>query len=184
MACQYQKIELNDDMMERRITGVTQSSCHLDWSLEDGDNNDKVAFIIAGVDHTGIINVISGSIQDTMMKMTPAMTTKFVKMTVLVVNTDGLPPGYARIDLTGLDIQGVLGLKWFIRTTPTLPEDSAQRASVGPEQDDPVIEESGLVDLQHGLGDIGVHVTRDDCQLFFQRYDKDRDGRLDYREFA
>lgn len=40
------------------------------------------------------------------------------------------------------------------------------------------------LDLQHGLGDIGVHVTQDDCQLFFQRYDKDRDGRLDYREFA
>lgn len=29
-----------------------------------------------------------------------------------------------------------------------------------------------------------MHVTQDDCQLFFQRYDKDRDGRLDYREFA
>ena len=27
-------------------------------------------------------------------------------------------------------------------------------------------------------------MSHDDCQLFFQRYDKDRDGRLDYREFA
>lgn len=40
------------------------------------------------------------------------------------------------------------------------------------------------LDMQHGLADIGVHVTQDDVNLFFQRHDKDRDGRLDYREFA
>ena len=40
------------------------------------------------------------------------------------------------------------------------------------------------LDLQHGLQDIGVNVTTDDCNLFMQRYDKDRDGRLDYLEFA
>lgn len=40
------------------------------------------------------------------------------------------------------------------------------------------------LDMQHGLADIGVHVTLDDCNLFFERYDKGRDGRLDFREFA
>ena len=40
------------------------------------------------------------------------------------------------------------------------------------------------LDVQHGLSDIGVHVSIDDVNLFFQRHDKDRDGRLDYREFA
>ena len=39
------------------------------------------------------------------------------------------------------------------------------------------------LDLKHGLADIGVHVTHDDVNLFFERHDKDRDGRLDYREF-
>ena len=39
------------------------------------------------------------------------------------------------------------------------------------------------LDMQHGLQDIGVHVTLDDINLFFDRYDKGRDGRLDYREF-
>ena len=39
-------------------------------------------------------------------------------------------------------------------------------------------------DVQYGLADIGVHVTADDVNLFFQRYDKDRDGRLNYHEFA
>ncbi len=40
------------------------------------------------------------------------------------------------------------------------------------------------LDMQYGLQDIGVHVTLDDINLFFDRYDKGRDGRLDYREFA
>ena len=40
------------------------------------------------------------------------------------------------------------------------------------------------LDLQHGLQDIGVNLSGDDVNLFMQRYDKDRDGRLDYREFA
>ena len=40
------------------------------------------------------------------------------------------------------------------------------------------------LDMVHGLADIGIHVTQDDVDLFFQRYDKDRDGRLDFREFA
>ena len=34
------------------------------------------------------------------------------------------------------------------------------------------------------MADIGVHVTADDVNLFFQRHDRDRDGHLDYREFA
>ena len=40
------------------------------------------------------------------------------------------------------------------------------------------------LDLQHGLADIGVHVTIDDVHLFFEQYDKNRDGRLDERELA
>ena len=39
-------------------------------------------------------------------------------------------------------------------------------------------------DMTYGLADIGVHVTKDDVNLFFQRYDKDQDGKLDYLEFA
>ena len=39
-------------------------------------------------------------------------------------------------------------------------------------------------DILHGLADIGVHVTSDDVNLFFKRYDKNYDGRIDYMEFA
>lgn len=40
------------------------------------------------------------------------------------------------------------------------------------------------LDMKHGLQDIGVHVTQEDVNLFFERHDRDRDGRLDYREFS
>ena len=40
------------------------------------------------------------------------------------------------------------------------------------------------LDIQYGLADIGVHVSGDDVALFMQRHDKNRDGRLDYQEFA
>lgn len=39
-------------------------------------------------------------------------------------------------------------------------------------------------DIKYGLADMGVHVTAEDVDLFVQRHDKNRDGRLDYREFA
>ena len=100
MACQDN--EVNDAMNKRRISGVTQTSCHLDWSLEEeGDNNDNsnVVFIVAGVDQYGMINIISGSILETKMEMTPAITSKFVKMTVLAVNRNGL------LDMKEMDIE-------------------------------------------------------------------------------
>ena len=38
-------------------------------------------------------------------------------------------------------------------------------------------------DVRYGLADIGVHVEQEDARLFVERYDKDGDGRLDFREF-
>ena len=40
------------------------------------------------------------------------------------------------------------------------------------------------MDVQHGLADMGVNVSLEDVNLFFQKHDKDRDGRLDVREFS
>ena len=97
VACQDN--EVNDAMTKRRISGVTQTSCHLDWSLKEGDNNDNVVYIVAGVDHAGMISIISGSILETKMETTPAMTSKFFKMTVLAVNSNGL------LDMMEIDIE-------------------------------------------------------------------------------
>ena len=37
------------------------------------------------------------------------------------------------------------------------------------------------LDMKHGLAVIGVRVTTDDVNIFFERHDKNRDSRLDYR---
>ena len=39
-------------------------------------------------------------------------------------------------------------------------------------------------DLKYGLADIGVSVSLEEVELFFKRYDRDRDGRLSFCEFA
>ena len=39
-------------------------------------------------------------------------------------------------------------------------------------------------DFKYGLADIGVHTTMDDIELFFKRFNKRRNGRIDFGEFA
>jgi hypothetical protein len=41
-----------------------------------------------------------------------------------------------------------------------------------------------LSDLKIGLGEIGIFATYEELELFFARYDKDRDGRLRFTEFS
>jgi formyltetrahydrofolate hydrolase len=39
-------------------------------------------------------------------------------------------------------------------------------------------------EFKYALADIGVHVQAEDIELFFKRYNKRRNGRLDFGEFA
>lgn len=39
-------------------------------------------------------------------------------------------------------------------------------------------------ELVYALADIGVHCLAEDVQLFFKRYNKRRNGRIDFGEFA
>lgn len=41
-----------------------------------------------------------------------------------------------------------------------------------------------LSDLKIGLSDIGVFSTYEELELFFNRYDRDRDGKLRFAEFS
>jgi hypothetical protein len=41
----------------------------------------------------------------------------------------------------------------------------------------------GITQLKEGLGDLGVYATFDEIELMFKRYDRDADGRLNYKEF-
>ena len=44
--------------------------------------------------------------------------------------------------------------------------------------------ELNATDIRYGLADIGVTVDPEDARLFVQKYDKDGDGRLNFREFS
>ena len=41
----------------------------------------------------------------------------------------------------------------------------------------------GITQFKEGLGDLGIYVTFDEVELIFKRYDRDADGRLNFKEF-
>ena len=89
VACQDQDVGVRDHSLETQISSLSQDHCQLSWEIDNVDN-EKVVFIIAGLDHTGMISIVSRSVLDTKMEMTPAMMSKYVKMIVLAVESDGL----------------------------------------------------------------------------------------------
>ena len=40
-----------------------------------------------------------------------------------------------------------------------------------------------LSELKDGLGDLGIYATYDDAELIFNRYDRNSDARIEFREF-
>lgn len=41
-----------------------------------------------------------------------------------------------------------------------------------------------ISDLKSGLAEIGIYASYDEIELFFKRYDKNRDGKLRFSEFC
>lgn len=41
-----------------------------------------------------------------------------------------------------------------------------------------------LTEFKNGLADLGIYTTYDEIDLFFKRYDKNKDGRLRFTEFS
>ena len=81
-ACQSERRE------EVRLSGVSQQECGLSWRMEDHHNN--VVFIVAGLDQGGMLSVISAHQVDSSLQLTAEMTSKFLEMTVLAVDGQGL----------------------------------------------------------------------------------------------
>jgi EF-hand domain pair len=50
--------------------------------------------------------------------------------------------------------------------------------------DAPALGYVSISDLKSGLAGIGVYASYDELELFFTRYDKNRDGKLRYSEFC
>ena len=81
-ACQSERRE------EVRLSGVSQQECGLSWRMED--HHDNVVFIVAGLDQGGMLSVISDHQLDSSLQLTAEMTSKFLEMTVLAVDGQGL----------------------------------------------------------------------------------------------
>ena len=81
-ACQSERRE------EGRLSGVSQQECGLSWRMEDHIKN--VVFIVAGLDQGGMLSIISEHLLDSSLQITAEMTSKFLKMTVLAVDGQGL----------------------------------------------------------------------------------------------
>ena len=81
-ACQSERRE------EGRLSVVSQQECGLSWRMEDHINN--VVFNVAGLDQGGMLSVISEHLLDSSLQLTAEMTSKFLEMTVLAVDGQGL----------------------------------------------------------------------------------------------
>ena len=98
VACQDQDTGAHVDGSERRISTIAQSRCQLSWEVNNHEDT-IIVFIIAGLDHAGMISIISRSVQDTQMEISPSITSKYASVTVLAVDSQGL------VDLQKVDLE-------------------------------------------------------------------------------
>ena len=82
-----------------KLTSLDQDGCGLNWELET--ENDKVVFIVSGLDSGVMISIVSPSLKDPRLTMTSAMRERFTKMSVLAVGASGLA------DIKTLDIEKI-----------------------------------------------------------------------------
>ena len=72
-----------------RVTSLEQDGCGLTWELET-ETEDKVIFLVSGVDSAGMISIVSSSLEERRLALTSAMRERFTQMTVLAVGAGGL----------------------------------------------------------------------------------------------
>ena len=113
-ACQSERVE------NVRLAGVSQQECLLSWRMEDKEDqenlHDNVVFIVTGLDQGGMISLISDHQVDSNLHLSPEMTSKFLELTVLAVDGQGL-----------LDMETVL-----VMETENCPQDRSDQLSSAP----------------------------------------------------
>ena len=72
-----------------RVTSLEQDGCGLIWELET-ETEDKVIFLVSGMDSAGMISLVSSSLEERRLVLTSAMRERFTRMTVLAVGAGGL----------------------------------------------------------------------------------------------
>ena len=96
-----------------KLTSLEQDGCGLAWELET-ETEDKVIFLVSGVDSAGMISLVSSSLEERRLVLTSAMRERFTRMTVLAVSAGGLE------DIKTVDIEKVeAGCEIEIRDSET-----------------------------------------------------------------
>ena len=70
-----------------KLTSLEQDGCGLTWETE---TEDKIIFLVSGVDRAGMISIVSSSLEEPRLALTSAMRERFTQMTVLAVGARGL----------------------------------------------------------------------------------------------
>jgi hypothetical protein len=87
-ACQ--KLDKVDSVRSTiRMTSLVQQSCQLVWQVEMKET-ENVTFVVAGRDQSGMWNLLFKKISEKSVELTEQMTGKFVEVTVLAVNKEGV----------------------------------------------------------------------------------------------
>ena len=71
------------------MSPVIQNQCQLSWSMENTATN-NIIFIVAGVDHSGMISMVESNMRNMELEMTEMMTEKYVEMIVIGVDSVGV----------------------------------------------------------------------------------------------
>lgn len=72
-----------------KLTSLEQDGCGLTWELET-ETEDKVIFLVSGVDSAGMISIVSSGLEERRLTLTSAMMERFTQLTVLAVAAGGL----------------------------------------------------------------------------------------------
>ena len=83
-----------------RLTSLEQDGCGLNWELET-EMEDRVIFLVSGVDNAGMISIVSSSLKEQRLTLTSAMRERFTQMTILAVGASGLE------DIITVDIEQI-----------------------------------------------------------------------------
>ena len=89
-----------EEIGDIKLTSLQQDGCGLNWGVE-AETEDRVIFIVSGLDGAGMISIVSSSLEERRLALTSAMRERFTVMTVLAVGAGGLE------DIRTVDIEKI-----------------------------------------------------------------------------
>ena len=69
------------------LTSLSQQDCEVSWQVQ---SSHRAVYVVVGQDRTGMYSLVSGLEQGTSLRLSPALSTKYLELTVLAVDRKGL----------------------------------------------------------------------------------------------